>query len=141
MPIYNRHTVFNKRGKPPIIRIDVSGNNARITFSVEAVKMWGLKEDDCLSIFINEKERDLIFFRVDNENGIPLKVELGFKTGVRMGLYCRQLARAIAKHIGLKVCRSFIISNEKVKADGREWFFIDKYKTYAGRYKPNSKIN
>lgn len=138
--IYNRHTVFNKRGKPPVIRLDASKSNARITFSVEAVRLLGFKISDCITFIALEKEKDIIYFYIDNVDGIPMKSEVGFKSGMRMGVYCRPLARQLVKHFGISGCRSFIISDHKTSYAGIPCFFINKHKPYAGRYKPNGKI-
>jgi hypothetical protein len=141
MQLYNRHTVFNKRGKPPVIRLDASMQNARITFSVEAVRLLNFKKGDCLTFFTMKEETDIIYFYVDNKNGIPMKQEEGLKSGVRMGVYCRELARNLVKHFGINGSRSFILSDVTINFAEQKCFFIDKHKPYAGRYKPNSKIN
>lgn len=137
--IYNRHTTFNKRGKPPIMRVDAHSGNARIQISVEAVKLLGLKEGDCLTFVTIENEKELIYFFIDNKNGIPLRKANEHKSGFDMGIYCRALARRLLDHLGINSMRSFIVTNSIAELNSVKCFFIDKHKTYSGKYKPNGK--
>lgn len=138
--VYNRHTAFNKKGKPAIIRIDANGRNARIQISVEAVKLLRLKEGDAMSFITLKHDRENIYFFIDPE-GIPVKVANEHKSGVDMGIYCRQLARKLLDHLGITSMRSFIVTGANIDCQGRKCFVIDKYRTYVGKYKPNGKIN
>ena len=143
--IYNRHTSFNKRGKPAIMRIDAHNGNARIQLSVEAVKLLELQEGDCLSFVTLPTDKEAVYFCVDNKDGFHLKVCTEHKSGVDMGIFCRQLARKLLDHLGINSMRSFIVTTEKVpvQLNGKtvKMFFIDKHKTYSGKFKPNSKIS
>ncbi len=138
--IYNRHTDYNKRGKPPIIRIDAHSGNARIQISVEAVKLLKLKEGDALTFITLPKDKDSIYLYLDNKDGIPLKLTNEHKSGVDMGIYCRPLARKLLDHFGINSMRSFIVTDGVVEVMNRKCFFIDKYKTYTGKNKPNGKL-
>lgn len=137
--IYNRHTDFKKRGKPPIIRIDAHSGNARITISVEAVRLLKLKEGDALSFMTLKNDAENIYFYKDKIDGIPLKIDTDHKSGSNMAIYCRPLARKLLDHFGINSMRSFIITDAIVECQGKKCFVIDRFKTYTGKYKPNGK--
>ncbi len=138
--IYNRHTTFNKRGKPAIIRIDAKCRNARIQISVEAVKILQLKAGDSLTFITLNKDLENIYFYVDNKEGIPLKVANEHKSGFDMGVYCRPLARRLLDHFGIREMRSFVVTAETTEVNGKKCFFINRYKTYSGKLKPNGQV-
>lgn len=118
--IFNANTIWNKTGKPPLVQVDKLG---RIGFSVEAVKLLGLNPADKLSFKIDYCDSNIIYFFVDNKNGIKLNaITFNRNTGVRLELYCRPLTKKLLDFFGFKDNKTFDVSSDKV--DGKYWFIL-----------------
>lgn len=93
---FDSNTIWNKRGKPPVIRID-AGEQGRICFSTEAVKLLGLKEGMRITFRIYKEDKDIIYF-YQQATGIPLKQMQVVKSGSMMAIYCRPMAKNLLAH-------------------------------------------
>ena len=120
------NTIWNRRGKPPVVRIE-AGRNARINFSVEAVKLLGLKEGMRIAFRIHGNDKGVIYF-YEQATGLALKKQMQGKTGSRLAVYCRPLAKKLLQHFGYKVDtnKTFLISNETIRVDNCSMWFINK---------------
>lgn len=96
---YNMDTVFDVQGKPPVIRIE-TGKNARINFSVEAVKLLNLEEGMRISFRFYPQDPGIVYFYEDKK-GIPLAKQFIGKSGIRLALYCRPLAAKLLKDLAI----------------------------------------
>ena len=123
--VYNEETVYNKRGKPPCIRIAKS----RIEFSCEAVKLLGLKKEDKISFYTDLKDKEIIFFG-KSKNGLSLRQAAELKSGVRLQVCCRPLVIKLLSHLGLNNNKTFRISNETTDFYGEKLWFILKDKVH-----------
>lgn len=122
--IYDATTVWNKKGKPPLVNIDVKG---RISFSVEAVKLLGLKEGMKLAFRIHSNDRGCIYF-YQQATGIPLRLQMTARSGVRLQVLCRGLPVKLLKSFDYKADtnKSFRVTNDKVKILNCEMWVILK---------------
>lgn len=128
--ILNAETVFNKKGKPPIVFIE-SGRNARINFSVEAVKLLDLKEGMRISFILLNKDKEIIYFYEDEKTGIPLKLQMDAKSGKRLAISCRPLARKLNEHFGYgDAQKTFLLTKDKSEVEGKKMWFILKSKQH-----------
>lgn len=124
--IYNKETIWNRRIKPPVVGIAyLSG---RIRFSAEAVKLLSLKENDCISIMIDERDRDIFYFFVDNKKGMRLykSAKKDAKYGIGLQVCCKPLSRKILAFMRLGKVASFDVTNEKCNTESGKMWFIRK---------------
>lgn len=130
---YNSNTIFNKRGKPPVVRIEC-GKNARINFSVEAVKLLGLKEGMKLA-FRTYKDDKLTAYFYEQATGIKLVAEKNNLKETRLAIYCRPLAQKLLEHFGFKgdCKKTFVLNTVRVpipETKCNAWI-IDKEKIHT----------
>lgn len=124
---FDATTIWNRRGKPPVVRIE-SGKNARINFSVEAVKLLDLKMTENLVFTIDSRDTGIIYFRKDAKKGLPLRLQMVGKSGCRLAVYCRPLAKRLLNHFGFTVDKekTYVLTTDTSVIDGHEYFFILK---------------
>ena len=122
---YNSETFIKPLGKPPVI----SFQNSRISFSVEASKLYGLKLGDKISFYINDDEKDIIYWSKTN-NGLPIQIDAKLKSGNRYRICNRRLSRELSEHFSVKNKKSFVVSKENANICGVKTFFILKSKQY-----------
>lgn len=122
--IYDATTVWNKKGKPPLVNIDVKG---RISFSVEAVKLLGLKEGMKLAFRTHYDDKGCIYF-YQQATGIPLRLQMTTKSGVRLQILCRGLPVKLLKFFGFKADanKSFTVQKETIKVSNCQMWYILK---------------
>jgi len=126
--VYDSSTIFNKRVKPPVIRIEC-GKNSRINFSCEAVKLLGLKEGMKLAFATYKEDRGIIYF-YEQATGIPLKKEKNvIKNGIRLSIYCRPLTEQLIKHFGYTqdIKKTFKLTADRALIPGtigKAWFIL-----------------
>lgn len=118
--ILNATTIWNERRKPAVVQLNKCGH---VRFSIEAVKILGLKKTDRITFMIEEDD-DLIYFWVDNESGFPINEIETLKTGKRFSVCCRPLVKKILQHWGKETNVSVSINNSEV----RGMWFLNKRK-------------
>lgn len=97
---YDSNTSWNKRGKPPTVRID-GKEQGRICFSVAAVQQLGLQEGMRIA-FRNYRQDNGVIYFYEQATGIPLKKMGTAKSGIMLAIYCRPLAEQMLKFFGFK---------------------------------------
>lgn len=125
--VFDATSVINKRCKPPVVRVSYG----RVIFSVEAVKLLGLKVGDKISFVMNEKDKDIIYFKKDT-NGLPLMTDFIGLTGERLRICCRPLAQTILSFFSYQQSKTFSVSAELADVYGEKMWFILK----SGLHKP-----
>lgn len=129
--VLNNTTIFNKKGKPPILFIE-STNNARIRFSVEAVKLLQLKEGMRISFALLEQEREMIYFYEDAANGMQLTKLSDGKSGFALAMYSRPLARKLLAQFHYKdTHKTFTVTKDTTEVAGIKMWFINKFKQHT----------
>ena len=122
--IFTKHTVFNRRGKPPVVRLSKSGH---IRFSVTACKNLDIKEGDCICFMIDARDVGIVYFYKDNKNGMPLKYCTKGKDGINgLQICCRPMAMKILAFFNMNGNRTFDVSSETTKTCDKEMWFIIK---------------
>jgi hypothetical protein len=124
---FDANTTWNKRGKPPVVRID-AGRQGRLVFSVEAVKILGLKEGMRLCFRVYTNDEGIIYF-YEQATGIPLRVMNEHKSGHQLAIYCRQLNKTLLAHFGYttSIYKTFDLKNEQVlmpDTNCKAWFIV-----------------
>lgn len=125
--IFNKETIWNRRGKPPVLRFSQNGH---IRFSVEAIRILGLSKDTPISFMIDRRDEDVVYFFVDKENGMPLWDCTKGKNGVGLQVCCRPLALKVLSFMGLKKNITFDITTDKCKTQNGEMWFVRKDKIH-----------
>jgi hypothetical protein len=125
--IFDANTAWNKRGKPAIVNLDMQG---RITFSVEAIKLLGLKVNEKLVFALQQDDNEMIYY-YRGDTGIPLRVSKQNINIQRLGIYCRPMVEKLLGHLGLKKNRSFPVRKETTIFQGKEVWFLQKDDLYA----------
>lgn len=95
---FDRSTIWNKRGKPATVRID-SGRQGRIVFSVEAVKLLGLKAGMRIAFRTYSTDERMVYF-YEQATGMKLQVMQEVLSGQMMAVYCRPLCVSLLNHLG-----------------------------------------
>lgn len=127
MEIFNKETSWNRRGKPPVLRISYNGH---IRFSVEAIKMLGFKLGDTISFMIDPRDNNVFYFFKD-EKGMPLKHCTRGKDGVcGLQVCCRPLGQKLLNYFGFKENKTFDITNEVCDTIKGKMFFVLKEKVH-----------
>jgi len=125
--VFTRNTIWNRRGKPPVIRLS---NNGHIRLSVEAVKILGVKEGDTVSFMVDNRDNGIFYFYKD-EDGMPLIYCTRGKDGINgLQLCCRPLAQRLLKYFGFNGNKTFDVSGETIKASDKEMWFVLKEKIH-----------
>jgi hypothetical protein len=124
---YTAKTIFNKRGKPSLLRID-AGSQGRIVFSVAAVSLLGLKEGCRLAFRTYQGDKGIIYF-YEQATGIPLKKAAIKSNGISLAIYCRPLAEKILQHFEFTISKqkSFDITADQELLPGtkcKAWFIL-----------------
>lgn len=128
MIIFTRNTHWNRRGKPPVLRLSPNGH---IRFSVEAVKKLGFKLGDRLSFMIDNRDNGIFYFYLDEENGMPLKFNTRGGGGVDgLQICCRPLAQKLLDYFGFKEPKTFDVTDERIKTKIGELWFVLKEKIH-----------
>jgi hypothetical protein len=127
---YNSKTFLKPLGKPPVI----SFQNGRISFSVEASKLYNLTVGDKISFYVNDEEKDIIYWS-KTKDGLPIQIDAELKSGNRHRICNRKLSRELSEHFSVKNKKSFVVSKENANICGVKSFFILKSK----QYKPLNK--
>ena len=120
--IFDKETVWNKRGKPPVLRIS---DNGFIRFSGKAVEILGITKETKISFMIDKRDDDLIYFYVDDVKGLPLAEINKTIKGNGYQVCCRQLAKRLLKFLkgGKYKNVTFDVVNEKCETpNGSMWF-------------------
>lgn len=108
--VFSAKTDFNKRGKPAVVSIQ-AGKIARLSFSVEAVKLLGLAPGDAINFYTDKREPDTIYFYLDKD-GFKLNIAGTCQSGYRLAIYCRPLCRKLFTHFNYSknIMRSYDIT-------------------------------
>jgi hypothetical protein len=120
---FNINTIWNRRGKPPVVQISKWGH---IRFSVEAVKLLCLKEGMKLSFTIDHRDKGIIYF-YQSTQGMPLHCGAKTKTGERLEIYCRPLSLKLLSFFCFSRNKTFRTTNEKITVPGateKAWFIL-----------------
>lgn len=122
MIVFNKETSWNRRGKPPVLRIS---RNGHIRFSVEAIRILGLKLGDTISFMIDERDCKIFYFFRDVK-GMPLKHCTKGKDGVcGLQVCCRPLGQKLLDYFGFKGNKTFDITKEQcITERGKMWFVL-----------------
>lgn len=124
--VYNKETVWNKRGKRPVIQFNKYGH---IRFSVEAVKLLGLKEKMTISFMTSPADVGVIYFFSDKK-GMALRRGNGTKSGIRLEIICRPLVLKLLNFFSYETNKTFDITSETIKINDRLSWFILKEKLH-----------
>ncbi len=127
MEIFNKETIWDKRAKPPVVRISKHGH---VRFSVEAVKLLGITKDTPITFMIDPRDHDIVYFYIDKEKGLPLVNNNKSLSGVGLQICCRPMAIRILRYFSMKNGGSFDITNDKCSTVHGEMWFIRKDKTH-----------
>lgn len=111
---FDKKTIWNKRGKPATVRIDHSAQG-RIVFSVEAVKLLGLKEGMKIAFRHYSNDENIIYF-YEQATGLRLNVSQKVQSGVMLAVYCRPLCERLLELLkcSSKRAATFQLTNDKV---------------------------
>lgn len=121
--IFNKETSWNKRGKPPVVRISQSGH---IRFSVEAVKVLGIAKDTPISFLIDKRDDDVIYFFIDKDKGMPL-VDCTFaQSGTGLQICCRPLSFRLLDFLGQKKNVTFGVTKDTCDVFEKKMWFLRK---------------
>lgn len=136
--IYNAETIWNRKGKPPVVRICPQGH---IRFSVEAVKLLGLKKGMCLTFVTNPIDNGTIYFYADTK-GLPLTSEVELKTGSRLEVCCRPLTKKLLSFLGFSKNKTFSLTSDTTPImEGVKAWIICKSKCHTPvKWKRTDKI-
>lgn len=121
--VLNIKTYWNRRGKPPVFRISKNGH---IRFSVEAVKLIGIKEGDKLTFVIHKNDPGILYFHIDNINGFKLKIGGKYQSGYYLQILCRPLSLRLLSHFNITKNETFDITNDKTRVNDNEAWFVLK---------------
>lgn len=134
---FTKETVWNRRGKPPVVRISKYGH---IRFSVEAARLLGLKIDDKISFMIDNRDIGVFYFFRD-EKGMPLKFCTRGNDGVcGLQICCRPLGQRLLNYFGFKDNKTFGVSCETVNRKDVVMWFVLKDKIHRPiKWKKNEK--
>lgn len=137
--IYNSETIWNRKGKPPVVRICPQGH---IRFSVEAVKLLGLKKGMALTFVTNPIDTGTIYFYPDIK-GLPLTSEVELKTGSRLEVCCRPLTKKLLSFLGFTKNKTFSLTAETTPImEGVNAWLVSKSKCHTPvKWKTKHKIN
>lgn len=125
--IFNKETIWNKRGKPPVLRISKNGH---IRFSGVAVDILGLTLETKISFMVDARDKDLIYFYVDAEKGMPLGMVNKTIKGNGYQICCRGLAIKLLKFIGSSGNVTFDITTDKCETPHGSMWFVRKDKIH-----------
>lgn len=126
--ILNKETVWNKRGKPPVLRISKNGH---IRLSSKAVEILGIEIGSKLSFMIDSRDKGVIYFYCDEEKGIPLVEINKHLSGNGYQVCCRQLALKLLSFIGIKNNVTFDVTAEKCETPHGSMWFVQKDKIHT----------
>ena len=121
LELLNEDTVSREKTKPPVIRLSYG----KILFSIEAVKLLGLKSGDKISFVIDKRDYGVIYFKKDSK-GFRLTLDLAGQTGDRLRLCCRPVYKKILEHFGINSARTYHVSSEQADVYGEKMWFILK---------------
>jgi hypothetical protein len=105
---YNSKTFLKPLGKPPVI----SFQNGRISFSVEASKLYNLTVGDKISFYVNDEEKDIIYWS-KTKDGLPIQIDAELKSGNRHRICNRKLSRELSEHFSVKNKKKFCCFKRK----------------------------
>lgn len=135
--IFDATTIWNRRGKPPVVNIDAKG---RINFSVEAVKLIDIKAGQRISFRVHSHESDIIYFYL-SATGIPLQQSAETKSGVRLSIYARALAKTLLHKFGYTGHKTFLLTKNQVQIDNcKMWFILKSNRHIPMRWKKEGKL-
>lgn len=120
--IINSKTSFGV--KPPVVQLNKHGH---IRFSVEAVKLFNLKQTDRLTFLINSEDEGIIYFYKD-DSGLPLHEMVKTKTGVRYSILCRPLVKKLLRFFYQENNISILVNNKTINYGGKEMMILRKAK-------------
>lgn len=121
LELLNEETVSREKTKPAVIRLSYG----KVLFSIEAVKLLGLKSGDKISFVIDKRDCGVIYFKRDSK-GFKLTLDLAGQTGDRLRLCCRPVYKKILEHFGANSARTYFVSGEKADVYGEKMWFILK---------------
>lgn len=110
---FDKHSTWNKRGKPAVVNIDDKG---RIGFSVEAVRLLNMSEWDAVAFRIDARDKDVIYFCRRPNSGFPLHT-IKCKNGIRLQVNCRPLTVKLLAHFGYKENKTFKLTADQVRIE------------------------
>jgi hypothetical protein len=121
LTILNKSNTFDRKGKPPVINIDLEG---RINFSVEAVKLLELQHNDTINFAFDVSDPGIVYF-YHAEDGFHLSGQKTLTGQTRLSVYCRPLADRLVAFLRIKSNASYKIKNETLLIEGgvKAWFF------------------
>lgn len=119
--VFDSRTIWNRRGKPAEVQISKWGH---IRFSVEAVNLLNLTADMHIRFVTNSNDKGIIYFD-QHSKGLPLRIGMKCKNGVRLELYCRPLALKLLDFFGYKTNKTFRLQKATTEfADNKFWFIL-----------------
>lgn len=126
--ILDSSTAWNKRGKRPVMRF---GKTGIISFSIEAVHLLSLKPGMRISFLLHKEDKGIIYF-YQHKDGVPLLVGNATKSGTRLHVCGREIAKKCMTFFGFTDNKTFDITEEKISINGVDAWFIQK----KGLHKP-----
>ena len=112
--IFNKETIWDKRAKPPVIYLNPKG---QIRFSIEAVKLLGLKSGDKLSFAFDTRDSGVIYF-YKCSNGIELNTDFKGMGGERLVLCCRGLVKQLLAFFGSATSKTYLVTKDITNFNG-----------------------
>lgn len=120
--IYNKKNVYNKRGKPALLRFSKYGH---IQFSFAASKLLELKEGMKISFMTDSRDKSIIYF-FEDESGLALREVNNGKRNKGMQICCRSLSLRLLDFFGYKDNKSFDVKADTLLVNDRKAWFILK---------------
>lgn len=118
--VYDSTTIFDRRGKPPVVQIAKWGH---IRFSVEATKLLKLKPEDRITFLTPKGDKEIIYFK-KHPGGLPLSQTSQGKSGIGVGVCCRALTRRLLNFLGSKRSITFDVTPETADVYGEKMWFL-----------------
>jgi hypothetical protein len=120
--IYNKKTVYNKRGKPALLRFSKYGH---IQFSSAASKLLGLKEGMRLSFMTDNRDKGIIYF-FEDAGGLNLRQVNNGKRNKGLQICCRSLSLRLLDFFGFKDNKSFDVKADTLLVNNTNAWFVLK---------------
>lgn len=128
---FDKKELWNKRNKPATVRIDHS-EQGRIVFSVEAVKLMGLKEGMRIQFRHYSTDGNIVYI-YEQATGYRLQVTQRCQSGVNLAVFCRPLCTRLLEVLKCNPNKAgvFKMTADKVKMPDTNcdaWMIIKKNK-------------
>lgn len=120
--VFNKETIWDKRAKPPVVYLNSKG---QVRFSIEGVKLLGLKSGDKLSFAFDTRDAGVIYF-YKCLKGIELNTDFKGMGGERLVLCCRGLVKQLLTFFGCTTSKTFLLTNDTTLFNGGQAWLILK---------------